>query len=199
MNGHPEPPPEGALIEAARREAGLSVREAARRAGISEGWWRQVVKGYQSMAGGGHGPVHAPADTVAKMAAVVGVTPEQMKGEGQRPDAAEAIRHERATPAPQKTGIRVIDEGATEQELAPFVWQIEREVEEAERKFGPDPAGEQVFGPGHEADAWNSPTVSRDATIRLLATLRLFAFQNRGGQSGTRTGLNRFRVLSRSP
>ncbi len=38
-----------------RPEARLSVREAARRAGISEGWWRQVVKGYQSLSGGGVG------------------------------------------------------------------------------------------------------------------------------------------------
>lgn len=92
MNRPPEPPPEGVLIETARNEARLSVREAARRAGISEGWWRQVVKGYQSLSGGTYGDVRAPADTVAGMAKVAGVTPEQLESEGQRPDAAEILR-----------------------------------------------------------------------------------------------------------
>src|SRR6185437_1310901 len=92
MNRPPEPPPEGVLIEHARRAAKLSVREAARRAGISEGWWRQVVKGYQSLGEGGYITRHAPADTVARLAAVVKVAPEQMEAEGQRPDAAESLR-----------------------------------------------------------------------------------------------------------
>lgn len=94
MNRPPEPPPEGVLIEQARRDARLSVREAARRAGISEGWWRQVVKGYQPTGEGGYILRHAPAGTVAQMAAVVKLTPERMETEGQRPDAAEIIRQQ---------------------------------------------------------------------------------------------------------
>jgi hypothetical protein len=102
-------------------------------------------------------------------------------------------------PATRPTGVRVIDEAATDAELAPFIWQIEREVEEAERRYGPDPAGEQIFGPGDAANAWNSPIWDRDTTIRMLATFRLFAFQNRGGQAGSKTGLSRFRILAGSP
>lgn len=98
--------------------------------------------------------------------------------------------------ASRPTGVRVIDEAATDEELAPFVWQIEREVEEAERRYGPDPAGEQIFGPGDAANAWNSPLWDRNTTIRMLATFRLFAFQNRGGQQGSKTGLSRFRILA---
>jgi len=107
MDRPPEPPPEGVLIESARREARLSVRAAARRAGISEGWWRQITKGYQSLSGGAPGIVRdVPADTVAKMARVVGITPEQMAAQGQRPDAAEAMRHRDAAAAADE--IRVV-------------------------------------------------------------------------------------------
>lgn len=107
MNRPPEPPPEGVLIEQARNQAKLSVREAARRAGISEGWWRQVAKGYQSLSGGAFGIVRdVPADTVAKMAKAAGVKPEQMETEGRRPDAARILREinrqeeERTAPRP---------------------------------------------------------------------------------------------------
>ncbi|KWT61879.1 hypothetical protein ADL21_11405 [Streptomyces albus subsp. albus] len=91
MADRPEAPPEAALIAAATRRSGLSVRQAAKQAGISEGWWRQIVKGYQSLSGGGFGPVRGPAETVARMAQVVGVTAEDLVG-AHRPDAAEELR-----------------------------------------------------------------------------------------------------------
>lgn len=87
----PERPPEGALIDQARKARKLSVRAAAKEVGISEGWWRQIVLGYQSLSGGGKGSVRGPADTVARMAAVVGVTPDQLEQAG-RADAAEKLR-----------------------------------------------------------------------------------------------------------
>lgn len=87
------PPPEGELITTAlkRIRPKLSVREAARRAGISEGWWRQVVRGYQPLKGGGRAPMTGSAETVAAMAQVVGVTPEQLEA-ASRTDAAEELR-----------------------------------------------------------------------------------------------------------
>lgn len=45
----------------------MSIREAARRADISESRWRQVEAGYQQMAGGVQVPVHPRAETVAAM------------------------------------------------------------------------------------------------------------------------------------
>lgn len=45
----------------------MSVREAARRADISESRWRQVEAGVQKMAGGIEVPVHPRAETVAAM------------------------------------------------------------------------------------------------------------------------------------
>ncbi|MFY9889494.1 MAG: helix-turn-helix transcriptional regulator, partial [Streptosporangiaceae bacterium] len=65
MADRPEPPPWGTLIAAALRRAGLSAREAARRAGISEGRWRQITGGYQVVSPGVYAPVRGPAGTVA--------------------------------------------------------------------------------------------------------------------------------------
>lgn len=45
----------------------MSIREAARRAEISESRWRQVEAGHQKMAGGIEVPVHPRAETVAAM------------------------------------------------------------------------------------------------------------------------------------
>jgi transcriptional regulator with XRE-family HTH domain len=80
-------PPYGALIEEARDHAGLSIRESARRAGISDAWWRYVVNGRQ-----GNNPVTGAADTVADMARVVGLDPDRLETDGERPDAARILR-----------------------------------------------------------------------------------------------------------
>ena len=45
----------------------MSIREAARRADISESRWRQVEAGHQRMAGGINVPVHPRPETVAAM------------------------------------------------------------------------------------------------------------------------------------
>ena len=95
MSDRPVPPPWGALLTKALAKAKLSAREAARRAGISEGRWRQIAGGYQVVSAGVYAPVHGPARTLARMAAVVGVTPAQLKKAG-RPDAAKLL----ATPDP---------------------------------------------------------------------------------------------------
>lgn len=94
MDQRPEQPPEGRLIADAAERHRLSIREAARRAGLSYGRWRQITTGYQNVSPGSYAVVRAPARTLARMAGVVGITPEQMETEGQRPDAAEIMRHE---------------------------------------------------------------------------------------------------------
>jgi transcriptional regulator with XRE-family HTH domain len=90
MSKRPDPPPWGVLLARALAKAKLSAREAARRAGISEGRWRQIASGYQVVSAGVYAPVHGPARTLARMAAVVGVTPAQLKKAG-RPDAAKLL------------------------------------------------------------------------------------------------------------
>jgi transcriptional regulator with XRE-family HTH domain len=92
MTTKPDPQPEGKLITDARKRARLSGREAARRAGISEGRWRQIVNGYMVVTKGVYSPVvGAPAETIARMAQSVDVTPEQLASVD-RPDAAEELR-----------------------------------------------------------------------------------------------------------
>jgi transcriptional regulator with XRE-family HTH domain len=90
MSKRPPPPPWGVLLIKALAQAKLSAREAARRAGISEGRWRQIASGYQVVSAGAYAPVHGPARTLARMAAVVGVTPAQLEQAG-RPDAAKLL------------------------------------------------------------------------------------------------------------
>lgn len=90
MTERPEPPPWGALITAAQASEGFSAREAARRAGLSEGRWRQITGGYQVVSPGVYAQVRGPAGTLARMAAVVGVTPAQLRAAG-RDDAAQVL------------------------------------------------------------------------------------------------------------
>lgn len=91
MTDRPEQLPEGRLIALAQKRARLSGREAARRAGMSEGHWRAIVSGSRSISKGNWVPVGAPADTLARMAEAVGATPEQLEAAG-RADAAEELR-----------------------------------------------------------------------------------------------------------
>ncbi|HMH94518.1 MAG TPA: hypothetical protein VK586_25965, partial [Streptosporangiaceae bacterium] len=86
----PDPTPWGAAIAAACRESGRSARAAARQAGISEGRWRQITGGYQVVSPGVYAPVRGPAHTVARMAAVAGLTPAQLRATG-RDDAARLL------------------------------------------------------------------------------------------------------------
>ncbi len=90
MPNRPAAPPWGALITAALRESGLSAREAARRAGLSEGRWRQITGGYQVVSAGVYAPVRGPATTLARMAAVAGLSPAQLERAG-RADAAAVL------------------------------------------------------------------------------------------------------------
>ena len=90
MAERPEPPPWGALITAALRSAKLSARQAARQAGLSEGRWRQITGGYQVVSPGVYAPVRGPAATLARMAAVAGVAPAELRAAG-REDAARLL------------------------------------------------------------------------------------------------------------
>lgn len=86
-----DPPPEGRIIEDARERRRLSQNKAADRAGLSGTRWRQIVTGVASGGKGIQIPVHGRAETLARMAQVVGVTPEQLADAG-REDAAEELR-----------------------------------------------------------------------------------------------------------
>jgi transcriptional regulator with XRE-family HTH domain len=143
MPDRPEPPPWGALITDSLRQAGLSAREAARRAGISEGRWRQITSGYQVVSAGVYAPVRGPAATLARMAAVVGVTPAQLRQAG-RADAAKALGA-----APVQTAaddevlqrVRQMDQDEARELLGAIAVQLgiklpETRLGDRERRFG---------------------------------------------------------------
>lgn len=88
----PTQTPEAKLIEELRQAVRpkLSVRRAATMAGISEGRWRQIAKGYNQVSKETFVESIAPADTLARMARVVGATPGQLQEVG-REDAADEL------------------------------------------------------------------------------------------------------------
>lgn len=92
-DGHPQPPPEAELIRNHREARGLSVREAARRAGrgISASRWSNIERGYRADRWDHGQPVPAPPVVVARMARVAGVTAEELEAAG-APEAAAALR-----------------------------------------------------------------------------------------------------------
>jgi hypothetical protein len=112
MAKHPSPRPEGVLIKTALEamKPKLSVRKAAPLAGIGEARWRQIVNGYQTVSGT-HVEVRAPDDTLARMAMVVGVTPEQLEGvnRAEAADELRALRRERAREHAPPKPLREID------------------------------------------------------------------------------------------
>jgi transcriptional regulator with XRE-family HTH domain len=152
MTDRPEPPLWGALIAAALRRAGISAREAARRADISEGRWRQISSGYQVVSPGVYARVRGPAATLAKMAAVAGVTADELRAAG-RADAAEALLRQQEAEAllrqqeqrlPREEmleRVRAMDIDQARELLATIVVQLgislpESAAEEPERRYG---------------------------------------------------------------
>jgi Helix-turn-helix domain len=93
LSRKPPAPPWGALLTTRRRHAGLSVREAADQAAMSESRWRQLTAGHRRV-GGQYIPDAGPDRTIARMAAVVGATPDELAAAG-RPGAADRLTRTR--------------------------------------------------------------------------------------------------------
>ena len=83
--------PEGRLLRSARVRTipKLSIRAAAARIGMSPEQWGYAERGYVPRRGSEPPRVfHPPAATLARMARAVGISPERLESEGERPDAA---------------------------------------------------------------------------------------------------------------
>ncbi|WP_284984243.1 helix-turn-helix transcriptional regulator [Arthrobacter sp. efr-133-TYG-118] len=74
--------PEGKLLQDAQRRKGMSARKAAELAGMSDTRWRNIVNGYQAIGQGQSIHIVAPAETLARMARVVGVSGEEFAAAG---------------------------------------------------------------------------------------------------------------------
>jgi len=137
MAQRPSPPPWGVLLTKALADAHLSAREASRRAGISEGRWRQIASGYQVVSPGVYAPVHGPAETLAKMAAVAGVTPAQLTDAG-RTDAADALASRGADDSHEQMlqRVREMSPEQARELLAAIAVQLGIRAETEERRYG---------------------------------------------------------------
>lgn len=67
----------GQLLQQAREHSGLSKIEAARRAGLSETWWRRLEDGF-NIRNGKRIPISASPEALAKAARGVGLSVNQI-------------------------------------------------------------------------------------------------------------------------
>jgi hypothetical protein len=200
MQQRPEQPPEGRLLADAAERHSLSVREAARRAGLSYGRWRQITSGYQNVSPGSYAAVRAPARTLARMAHVVGITPGELTAAG-REDAASALEEIRqreganvllptAVVAPRERQLPALALSAEDEAaLPPWLATVRRDLYVAAGlQLGPGrevpelPQVEEVlaglpgaliFGIEHEVRIWDFDGLTIDRKKRLIAALRM--------------------------
>lgn len=104
----PAPPPEAVLIRDALKELRMSGREAARRSGVSDSRWRQIIHGYQTVSGN-HVPVVAPGETLARMAQATQVTADELRKAG-RADAADELDRLSAPPPSERASNPYADD-----------------------------------------------------------------------------------------
>ena len=130
MTTTPQPPPEMRLIRQRREDAvpRLSMREAARRAGISAPWWRVLETGIRRVKGQDF-PERANAETLARMALVTGVTPGGLTGAGRADAAAVLTKLLAATPDPAAQLIEAVQHSRefTERQKAHLTDLLRRE------------------------------------------------------------------------
>ncbi|WP_146008910.1 hypothetical protein [Zhihengliuella halotolerans] len=67
------------FIELERKAQRASVRSSSKSAGISEGRWRQIAKGYQQVTKDVKAPVNAPVETLGRMATAVGIKADRLR------------------------------------------------------------------------------------------------------------------------
>lgn len=97
----PAADPAGRLIKLARQALpppGLSIRAAARQAGVSETHWRHAEAGYERK-GGQKLPVRVSDLNLARMAYVVRVGPGRLEAETGRTEAAAILREMQRQPS----------------------------------------------------------------------------------------------------
>lgn len=131
MSTQPQPPADALLIRQRRETAvpSMSRRQAAVKAGISPSQWSDIERGSKMAGQGTVVPIRATAETLARMARVVGATVDELAAAG-RADAADllqAAEHDRglrqrlaAIPGIGNIGPREIS-GADGQELLPII------------------------------------------------------------------------------
>jgi transcriptional regulator with XRE-family HTH domain len=189
----PPAPPEGVIIRLAREAAGISIADAAKRAGVSVPRWSQIETGSE-IRHGTASPVTGRAGTIARMAhAVPGITPERLETEGRRPDAAEVLREilrehpALVIPGPGEEVPRSDFTDDDDPELIPHLTSVQKDVYRAAGLqpipgLPPDDTSlDDLAGrmPGHlifttdvEIAVWDSDRLTTRQKRRLIARMR---------------------------
>ena len=143
MESHvvPASTPEGQLIRRTRELAvpKPSIRTAAKRIGMSAEQWGYVERGYYPGRGDRGGkPFSPPAATLARMARSLGISPDRLETEGQRPDAAEMLRGDAPRTAPARDSRSFIPHEVPlgDGEIARLVLPQDMTADEADRLCG---------------------------------------------------------------
>ncbi|MEU1761361.1 hypothetical protein [Micromonospora sp. NPDC005652] len=82
--------PEGKLIQHAMQRLGVKAPWVGERTNLSANWVRHVINGYEPQGQGRKNEVIGAPDTIARIAHVLDITPDQLAAAG-RPDAAEVL------------------------------------------------------------------------------------------------------------
>lgn len=114
----PQPGADARLIAYARQNhvPPLSIRAAAKKAGISESRWRQIEKGYSAISANRFTEAVAPDLTLASMAMAVGLDGDDLRGVD-RGGAARIIDAQREATSAEAVGERVSLSQFTDDEL----------------------------------------------------------------------------------
>jgi len=173
METRPEPTPEGKLIDDAAALADISIREAARRAGLSYGRWRQITKGFQNMSPGVYAPVRdAPAKTIAKMARAVGVTPAQLAEAGREDAAVILARFQQPEPVTPESAFKPAADApadpaddVTGAVVAALFGPVERRIwASIRRHLESTPVGAELLADPAQAAIWPPDSAPIDLT-----------------------------------
>ena len=113
------PTPEGQLIRRAREASipKLSIRGAAGRVGLSKEHWGYIERGYRPVSGEPPQQFSPPSATLARMAYALGISPDRLETEGQRPDAAGCLREM----PPPRAGDPAVPDRVVLRRVRPFI------------------------------------------------------------------------------
>lgn len=146
MSDLPPPPPAAVLVREAREMAipKRSRPQVAHRVGIDPGTLGNIERGYRHLGDGRTRLVEADATTLAKLARELGITPEDLAGRGERPDAAEILRAESGRPAGPRPDITFAADPAEDAAAVLFpgdramqaIWRLPEPVEVREALVG---------------------------------------------------------------
>lgn len=163
------PPPEARLIRVAREARGLTAAAAADATeGISATYWRDVERG-TGFRRGKRVPVRASDRLIAHMARTVGLSPDRLETEGDRPEAAGILREILRSENPGAGAPSPADEPAWIAWTQSLTGEQREQFEEATALFGDDSSLIHL---------WLTPGLPREARLALVKLVRS---QRQGG------------------